>query len=253
MNDLRQKIDEAKRRLPLPELMAREGLSEHAKKSAHCPFHDDEHKSFSVFQGNDGLWHYNCFAGCGDGDEITFLSQLKGLGLIKAMSLYLEMAGLPPSRSPKSHEYPKSLRSPECRKSPKYHESLVYPMSKGQGLEEELKSLAARNACTERGTVRQRRCKLARDLRAVEKRIARKLNTGELIQTFTERHRLSQVFLDARTTGDNYLAAFLAELGKVRVPTGEGDTIKKALEHVSTLPVSELPVIPGMPDAPERW
>jgi len=48
LNDLAEKIAQAKRRLPLPELMAREGLSEHAKKSAHCPFHDDEHKSFSV-------------------------------------------------------------------------------------------------------------------------------------------------------------------------------------------------------------
>jgi hypothetical protein len=37
------------------------------------------------------------------------------------------------------------------------------------------------------------------------------------------------------------------------VPTGEGGTIKKALEQVSTLPVSELPIIPGMPDAPESW
>ena len=76
-NDLRQKIDEAKSQLPLPELMSREGLREHAKKTAHCPFHDDERKSFSVFQGNDGWWHYKCFAGCGEGDEIKFLSKLK--------------------------------------------------------------------------------------------------------------------------------------------------------------------------------
>jgi DNA primase len=132
--DLRQKIDEAKRRLPLPELMAREGLGEHAKKTAHCCFHDDEHKSFSVFQGNDGWWHYKCFAGCGEGDEIKFLSKLKGLSPTETISVYLEMAGFPPSRPFKSHEYPKSLRSPESRKSPKYHESLVYPMSNGQGL-----------------------------------------------------------------------------------------------------------------------
>ena len=51
MNDPRQKIDEAKRRLPLPQLMEKEGLGDRAKKTAHCPFHDDEHKSFSVFQG----------------------------------------------------------------------------------------------------------------------------------------------------------------------------------------------------------
>jgi len=36
--DLRAKIDEAKRRLPLPDLMSRLGLGGHAKKSAHCPF-----------------------------------------------------------------------------------------------------------------------------------------------------------------------------------------------------------------------
>jgi hypothetical protein len=49
------------------------------------------------------------------------------------------------------------------------------------------------------------------------------------------------------------LAKFLAELRKVRVPTGEGDAITKALEAVSKLSVSELPIIPGMPDAPESW
>jgi CHC2 zinc finger len=252
-NDLRGKIDQAKRRLPLPELMAHVALGDRAKKTAHCPFHDDEHKSFSVFQGDDGLWHYNCFAGCGDGDEIMFLRKLKGLPLSGAMSLYLEMAGFPPSRPPKSHECHKSPRSLGCPESRKYHESLVYPMSNGQGLEEELKALAARNACSERNTARRRRWQLARDLRAVEKRIARKLNTGELMQVFSEWYSVSHPFLDPGKTRDDYFAAFLAELGKVRVPTGEGDTIKKALEQVSTLPVSELPVIPGVPDAPESW
>src|SRR5215470_1698395 len=94
-NELREKIDEAKRRLPLPELMKQLGLAEHAKKSAHCPFpgHKDEHHSFSVFQGNDGFWHWNCFTECGEGDEIMFLRKLKGLSLTQAMSLYLSMAG----------------------------------------------------------------------------------------------------------------------------------------------------------------
>jgi len=56
--DLRQKIDEAKRRLPLPELMKQLGLAEHAKKSARCPLpgHDDKHPSFSSFQGKGGFW-----------------------------------------------------------------------------------------------------------------------------------------------------------------------------------------------------
>jgi CHC2 zinc finger len=252
-NDLRGKIDQAKRRLPLPQLMAQLGLGDRAKKTAHCPFHDDEHKSFSVFQGRDGLWHYNCFAGCGDGDEIMFLSKLKGLSLTEAISLYLEMAGFPTSRPPKSHECHKSPRSHGCPESPEYHESPVYPMSNGQGLEKELKGLATRNACTERNTGRKRRWQLLRDLRAVEVRLGRELNTEELMLALYEWHRLSHPFLDPEKTPEYYLAAFLAELRKVRVPTGEGETNKKALEAVLKLPPPELPMIPGMPGAPESW
>jgi hypothetical protein len=37
------------------------------------------------------------------------------------------------------------------------------------------------------------------------------------------------------------------------VPTGEGETIEKALKAVSKLSPSELPMIPGYPDAPESW
>jgi len=37
------------------------------------------------------------------------------------------------------------------------------------------------------------------------------------------------------------------------VPTGEGDTLRKALEAASKLPAPELPLIPGMPNAPEPW
>ena len=67
------KIDEAKRRLPLPDLMARLGLGEHAKKSAKCPFHYDRHNSFSMWQADDGHYYFKCHAGCGQGDEINFL------------------------------------------------------------------------------------------------------------------------------------------------------------------------------------
>jgi hypothetical protein len=35
------------------------------------------------------------------------------------------------------------------------------------------------------------------------------------------------------------------------VPTGEAETNKKALEAVAKLPVSELPMIPGMPGVGE--
>jgi hypothetical protein len=130
-------------------------------------------------------------------------------------------------------------------------------VSNGQGLagekEKVLKALASRNACTESNTARKRRFKLVRDLKAIEKGIGRELDIVELMPVFDEWHRLSQPFLDPAKTRDEYLAAFLAELRKVRVPTGEGDTITKALEAVSKLPVSELPAIPGMLDAPESW
>ncbi len=245
--ELRAKIAEAKQRLAMPELLARLGLAEHAKKRALCPFHSDEHPSFSVFQKKDGTWWHRCFVGCTDGDER------------EAIKLYLEMAGFPPRvhpkphEWPKSHEYPKSLACPESPMSPEYPVSLVYPMSNGQGLEKELEGIAATNACTERGTARKRRWQLARDLRALEKRLCRKLSPSELMRAFNEWFRLSQAFLDPAKTRDSYLAAFLAELSKVRVPTGEGETIKNALEYVSTLPASELPVIPRVADAPESW
>src|SRR5215471_2717884 len=118
-DELREKIDAAKRqRLPLPELMTALGHGERAKKSAHCPLHGDEHKSFSVFKSADGFWRWKCFTGCGEGDEIMFLRKLKGLSLTEAMNLYLSMAGFP-SRAPrKSHKYPQSPKCPECPESP---------------------------------------------------------------------------------------------------------------------------------------
>jgi CHC2 zinc finger len=260
-NDLRGKIDQAKRRLPLPELMAREGLGDRAKKTAHCPFHDDEHKSFSVFQDKDGFWHYKCFAGCGDGDEIMFLRKLKGLPLTEAMSLYLEMAGFPPRLSHRSHECHKSPRSHECPECPECHRSPkspvfpvfpVSPMSNGQGLQKALKELGARNACNKRITVKKALWQLARDLRALEKQIGRKLSNGELMLVFDGWHPLSEPFLDPAKTRDDYLEAFLAKPAKVRIPTGEGDTLNKALETVAKLSPDELPVIPKIPHASER-
>jgi hypothetical protein len=92
----------------------------------------------------------------------------------------------------------------------------VYPVSSSQELEKELEELAKCNACTERDTARERRWQLARDLNAVEKRLARKLNPDEAMRTFNKWYGLSGLYLDPRKTRDDYLAAFLAELGKVR-------------------------------------
>jgi len=233
----------------MPRLLQNLGLGAHAKKTARCPFpgHEDKHPSFSVFIGEDHFWHYMCFSKCGDGDEILFLRKLKGLSLTEAMSLYLDMAGFPASRPPTSHEYPKSRECPESLRSP------VSPVSNGQGLEGELKGLAARNACTERNTARSRRWRLLRDLKAVEKGIGRKLNLDERLPVFAEWHRLSLPFLDPAKSRDAYLAAFLKELGDVRIPTGEGDTLNKALEAVSKFTEPELPIIPGLAAAAESW
>jgi len=165
------------------------------------------------------------------------------------------MAGFPPTCSLESrecHKFPASPRSPE---SPVFH---VDPVSNGQGpekdllAEKDLKGLAESNACTARNTARPQRFQLLRDLKAVELRWGA-LDTTELILTFDEWYRLSKPFLDSQKTYDDYLAAFLAEFGKVRVPTGEGQTIKEALACVSRLLSSKLPVIPDLPDAPESW
>jgi hypothetical protein len=86
-------IREAKQRLPLPALMHRLGLDEHAKKSARCLFHDDQRNSFSVWQ-KDGAWFWKCHAGCGGGDEINFLELHKQLSRRGAIKLFLEMAGV---------------------------------------------------------------------------------------------------------------------------------------------------------------
>src|SRR5437764_7903338 len=93
---------EAKRQVPLPALLHRLGLGEHAKKSARCPFHDDKHNSFSVWKNGVGLWYWKCHAGCGEGDEMNFAEKHHGISNKEAMKLFLEMAGVngaaPPAR-----------------------------------------------------------------------------------------------------------------------------------------------------------
>ena len=247
-SDLRQKIDEAKRRLPMPVLLSRLGLGEHAKKTARCPFpgHEDKHPSFSVFKGEDGFWHFTCFSKCGDGDEIMLLSKLKGLLLPAAMTLYLDMSGFPASRSSKSREYPKCPESPMSLAYP------VSPVSEGQRVELELKRLAMANACTcAEDKAEKKRFKLARDLAGLELEIPRKLTAAEFKLTCDEWERLSMPFL--AWEDEDHLAMLVAEVTKVRVPTGEGDTLNKALQKLSELPDSDLPMIPDCPHAPRAW
>jgi AAA domain/CHC2 zinc finger len=87
-------IRKAKLKLPLPALMHRLGLAEHAKKSARCPFHDDKRNSFSVWRNDAALWLWKCHAGCGEGDEITFLEKYRSVSNSTATKLFVEMAGV---------------------------------------------------------------------------------------------------------------------------------------------------------------
>jgi hypothetical protein len=88
------RIDEAKAALPLPTLLYQLGLGEHAKKSARCPFHDDQHNSFSIWKNGDDCWAWKCHASCGAGDQINFLELHEKLSRRDAIKRYLEMAGV---------------------------------------------------------------------------------------------------------------------------------------------------------------
>ncbi len=90
---MKNDIQEAKERLPLPKLMEHYGLAEHAKKSARCPFHEDKKTSFSVWRGDKG-WRFKCHAGCGDGDEITFVELKETLPNKDATKRFLALAGI---------------------------------------------------------------------------------------------------------------------------------------------------------------
>jgi hypothetical protein len=118
-------IREAKQRLPLPALMHRLGLGEHAKKSACCPFHDDQRNSFSVWRNGNG-WFFKCHAGCGEGDEITLLEKYRGVSNSDAIKLFLEIAGMngtaplvskPRSRSAKAQSADEFLSTQDCRRA----------------------------------------------------------------------------------------------------------------------------------------
>jgi hypothetical protein len=142
------------------------------------------------------------------------------------------------------------MAAPLPHVSPESHGFPVHPVSNSAELEKELEELGVRNACRKAETARKRRWQLARDLKAIEKRIARKLNPDELMKAFNKWHAVSEPHLDSKKTRDDYCGLFLAGIGKVRVPTGESEALKTALAHI---PVSPLPEIPGRPDAPESW
>ena len=134
-------LEEAKQRLPLPALLAQLGLAEHAKKSAKCPFHEDRSNSFSVFQGAQGEWAWNCFASCGGGDEPALLARIENISNSAACRRYIEIANLMsgelaaqrrattgvrglPARTQENHAA-HSLSNDECHSATRMAEALI--------------------------------------------------------------------------------------------------------------------------------
>jgi DNA primase len=85
-------LADAKTLYPLSRYMLEHGLSEHARKSARCPFHKDSNRSFSVYVDHTGEEKWKCFAGCGQGDVIAFLGKHKNLSNSDACREFIRLA-----------------------------------------------------------------------------------------------------------------------------------------------------------------
>jgi hypothetical protein len=70
-----------KQRVPIGEVVARY-VDLDAKGRGRCPFHDDQHPSFSV-NFDEGYWH--CFAGCGGGSVIDFWMKINNMTFAEAV------------------------------------------------------------------------------------------------------------------------------------------------------------------------
>mgnify|MGYP006273003007 FL=1 len=90
-------------RLSLPDLMARLGYGENNKRSAQCPFHEDQRPSFSVYETPTGH-RWKCHAGCGGGDEVDFLRHACQLSTAAAFERWRELAGMAPSKPITQHD-----------------------------------------------------------------------------------------------------------------------------------------------------
>jgi hypothetical protein len=98
--DLNEKIDSfaenikcAKLLLPLEEMLDRLQDWDLCVGEKRCPFHKDTSPSFSMFTKDDNQY-WKCHAGCGAGDQITYLEIKFSLTRGEAIRLFLEMAGI---------------------------------------------------------------------------------------------------------------------------------------------------------------
>ncbi len=74
--------EKIKRQMPIGEMVS-PYVELDAKGRGRCPFHDDQHPSFSV-NFEEGYWH--CFAGCGGGSVIDFWMKLNHMTFPEAVS-----------------------------------------------------------------------------------------------------------------------------------------------------------------------
>lgn len=91
---MKNEIQEAKKRLPLPELFARLGIQTDGrgkpKKNPLRP--EDKNLSFSVFE-KEGQWFWKDHKTDETGDEITFLEKFRGIDKKEAVKEFLALAG----------------------------------------------------------------------------------------------------------------------------------------------------------------
>ena len=87
-------IEEARQRLPLPDLMAKLGLGDYAKSKSKSPFRDEKTPSFGIYN-LDGRWRWKDHGTGEGGDEIDFLAKLENKSNHDAMLAYAELAGMP--------------------------------------------------------------------------------------------------------------------------------------------------------------
>jgi hypothetical protein len=86
-------IARAKELLPLRELIRRVGDWDTLVCANLCPFHNDNSPSFSIFE-YDGETLWKCHAGCGEGDQITYLEFKYELSRGDAIRKFLTLAGV---------------------------------------------------------------------------------------------------------------------------------------------------------------
>jgi hypothetical protein len=87
------KIEEARAKLPLPELMREMGYGEFAKSSVKSPFRDEKSPSWGIYE-KAGRWKFLDHGTGEGGDEIDFIEQVENIDRKAAIERFLAMAGV---------------------------------------------------------------------------------------------------------------------------------------------------------------